>query len=599
MDGCRARRQEMMRYLENELDAEGVILFDEHLKECSLCASFAERSRALDELLEKTLAPSADSAQSAAFVSRILERIEQSESKHDDPVAPERASSLPLRIMIWPIAAAAAAVVLLLWAFSATRREGISDPAPPEPLLSGVTNTIDETGSTAALHLPAPLVSGPARVEAYAELSAILARLDALPSEELVRCFEEETRSLRQQSWRVKVMLVGALRRERGPALRSAIRLVAHLAESDQLPDVSRSLEKLIHDRQFPNDAMVALRALGTDRALAVLGELLRDLSHRDAALSVLFSMDSDEATRQIASCMQGEADRGALSDFGTACARVLSRMGKAGIVGIVESCARSGKSHGFARAIAPPSDEFATLLVGILPELEGSRLIAGLGIASALRISGAVDVLQTRFRDRAVRQEVPHLAATIGGPAAALMLVDLYQGPVSLRERKDLNAALCAIFEHYPQELKSTMAALFERLEPGGDEVLLEMLSQGETHGACRALSWIVEESSLHAPDAALSLARIGSEAALDELLRILSNLRLSHEARVAAAAAAFHLAGPSILDQIRKSLEADQRILTDSRNPDAGPVSAPRRSRLTQTGFRKLQNYILRQTE
>jgi len=606
MDGCRAQRRQMMRYLDNELDAEEAILFDEHLKECPLCASFVERSRTLDELFERTLAPSADSAQSAAFVDRILERVDGSAGGRAGRNAIERSSTPALGRIIWPIAAAAAAVGLLLWAFSATSRELTPDRAPSEPFTSDVDDRIetlrpkiDEPRPTAALRLPSPPVSAAARDEAYAELNTILTALDALPGEKLGPSFEEKTRSLRDRSWRVNVMLVGALRREEGPALRSAIRLVEHLAGSRALPDVSHSLKRLIDEGRFSTEAMAALRALGTGRAVAALGDLLGELPHRDAALGMLSSIDSDDAVRQIVSRTQTDADRGALSEFGTACIRTLSRMGRPGILGIVESCARSGKNHGFARAIVPPSDEFAALLVEILPELEGARLMAGLDIAAALRIDGAVDVIRNRFRDREVRQVGHHLAAKIGGPHAARLLVELYEGPLSLRERKELNAALCAIFEHFPQELESTMAALFETPESGGGEVFIEMLSQGTTRGACRALSWIVEECPLHAPDAALSLARTGSDAALEELLRILSEPKLGREARVAAAAAAFHLGGPAILDRIKKSLESDQEFLADSGDPDDRRKSAHRRSRLTQTGFRKLQNYILKQTE
>jgi len=588
-----------MRYLDNELDTEEMILFDEHQKECPLCASFVERSRALDELLERTLAPSGDSTQSAAFVNRILDRVDHAGSERDARAGLETAPALSLARKLWPLAAAVAAAVLLLWAFTMTRQEGDSEQTPPDPLLAEAIDSAGETDSTSPLRLPASPVSDAMRRKAYGELSAVLARLDAGPDEELVRSFEEETHSLSEGNWRVDMMLIGALRREKGPALRSAIRLVGHLAHAKGLPDASHSLERLINDGPHASDAMAALCALGTERATAALGKLLGHQTHRRRALSLLTSMNSKNAAGEIAARVQSEEEYGALSDFGAACARALSRMGEPGAMGLVESCARSGAGHGFARALAPPTDEFAALLVGILPSLDGTELMAGLGLASALRIDGAVDVLQARFRERVVRKEAPHLAAAIGGPGAARLLVDLYQGPVSLRERRDLNAALAALFEHYPDELDETMAALLGEFQQEDCEVLIEMLSQARSRGACQALAWIVATSPHLAPDAALSLARSGSGAALEELLRLLNDLRLCREARVAAAAAAFHIAGPSILDQVKKSLEADQGSVSDNRTAFAGGVSAVKRSRLTQIGFRKLQNYISRQTE
>jgi len=589
----------MMRYLDNELDAEAVIHFDEHLKDCTLCASFVERSRKLDELLESTLAPSSDSAQSADFVNRLIDRLDGAGTEGVGEEVHETATSTPIRKLLWPLSAAAAVLAFLLWAFFATDQRGGSKDTRPEPLLSDAGRSLDENRIQTASHLRTLPVSGLMRDRAYAELSQILTSLDQCPEDELIRRFEEKTQPLSERNWRADAMLVGALRREEGPALRCAVRLVARLPRTSRLPDASHALERLVHEDRCASSALAALRALGTERAIGSLGRILHDRTYRTEALGLLSSMNSSRAPDEVVACLRGEMHRGTLSPFGIECVQALSRMGETGAAGIVEACALSRSSRGFARALALPTDEFASQLLKNLHRLEGSTLEAGLALASALRINDAVEVMRTLYTDRDFKANIPHLVAAVGGPAALRTLVDLYQEPVSLRERKRLIAALCGIFEHYPDELDDTLAALFEEIEPGADEVFLEMLSHGETDGACSALSWIATNSPRHAPDASLCLARTGSDAALDEVLRILGDPRLSRKARVAAAAAAFHLAGPSILDRIMESLEADQAFLSEGGSPLPGSVDPTRRSRLTRNGFRKIQDYILTRIE
>ncbi len=594
MDGCRAKRRLLMQYLDHELDAGKTLAFESHLKECGECSSFVERNRALEELLEATLSPALDSEKSDGFLKSVRERLPAAKER---PSPRRRGFSLPAfrKLSI----AAAAAVLLVVCVFHLL--PGGKDEKEPTAIVKGAAPV--EPDGQAMPPLPPP----PARSEeelaardaAREELGKILAELDGFPDDELAARFAESTLSLRKRGWRTNNMLSGALRREKGPALRTAVRLVGTIGGSEKLYDVIPSLSRFLQEGILPRETLKTLAALGGPRAEALVGDALHDPALRDDALGHLSSAAGDGFAREITKAVLDERDlaQGKLSSFASKAVGVLGRMGTGGLDGIVKIYERSGESPGVVRALSPPPAALVESFVESFSSRRTASVRSRLRLAAGLRLKETLCFMRPGAGKIDLDEESPSLIAAVGGWEAAYELVDLYQGPVSMRERKRLSQAFVEMLGLYPDEIDETLGgALFFLGAGDGHEALLEMLSKAPGAESCRALAWVVENRSDLSSRAALELARIGSRDALQELMSLLDSGSLARDAEASALAAAFYIGGDEVLRRLLEEGKDRFDLFPREAYTRSGTALPSRRGFLTDSRFMNLRKYFAR---
>jgi hypothetical protein len=108
-------------------------------------------------------------------------------------------------------------------------------------------------------------------------------------------------------------------------------------------------------------------------------------------------------------------------------------------------------------------------------------------------------------------------------------------------------------------------------------------MLTMGGTKGGCNALAWILKTRAGMATHAALCLARIGTEDALNALALVLNDPVLSETVRVAAGAAMLHLGGEEALNTFYA--QKGEAAMTLKNRPNRT---------ITNARFAKLRKYI-----
>jgi hypothetical protein len=374
--------------------------------------------------------------------------------------------------------------------------------------------------------------------------------------------------------------------------LLTAIRLASRLPDLDATPGVLSLLQAHLESGVHPAQTLAAIAHIDGARGEEVLGRALLNPLYRDQALAHLSKMQEKGAAARIREALKEEEDlaRGPLSPFAARAVASLARMGAPGAEAVLDLYRESGENFDLIHALEPVDPEFAAHLVDRLERLRGRNLASGCRLAASLRIRDSIRVFRGRNEDPAIRSEVPLLTAGVGGPAAVCALVHSYTGPVSLRERRRLCDALAAVFDLYPEETGATLEKVMEylSLHPEERSVLVEMLAGSEGGEACHALAWLVEQAPDLSSDAALALARTGSDAALERLIALLDRGKLPPGARVAAVAAAYHLGGGSVLKWIREEGELPT-LLTQ------GKILKPERERgLTHARFLKLMKYI-----
>jgi len=614
MDGCRAKRSTLMLYVDRELDPDRALEFERHLEECDACARFVERSVSMEELLESTLAPAVDARKAGDFLQSVRERLPREEAAErglgSPATRPEqslggsdlslRTHSLARRRALLVLAAAAAAV-LLLWVFSFLDEKSgeIDVPADEDSLAADLqsTESLESSAATAAETGNAMLEAERKRV--HADFGALLAGLAGSPEDELYSRYRQAVVPLDRQGWRTDVLLSGALKRERGEALQTAVRLARSLPATESLPDLVPSLGRLLAKGVFTFDVMESLAVQGGPRAVAALGKTLGRPELRDRGLVLLAGMKGAGPVREIAGAASDDLKRThpLSSDFTTAAVRSLARMGSDGLNGILTIYAQSGFSPAIIRVLAA-TPEPARLLAERLADTRNIVREPDLRLAVALRLEEAVPLLIASADDPSFRKDYTTLIAMVGGPKAVGALFELYTGPASLRERRVFCASLAEVFDFFPEETGPALADALGLIDKENRDVLVSMLGEAGTAGACRALGWLVENSPELESAAALNLARVGSNDALAVLLNLLEGARLSGGARLAAAAAAFHLGGDAILERI---LTMDGQVPGRAPAPFHGTADrrrALRRGVLTDTRFEKIQAIIAQYT-
>lgn len=588
MNGCRIGRRKMTLYLDRELDPDQALDFEAHLDRCDRCADLLERSRKIEDLLEATLSPLSDPDVSETFLETVRQRLDAAGARKTDqaasaaaalPDGPDRRTRLPIRIF-WAAAGTAAAAVLLLWLFhqQTDRHDGeISSPADRK-----TARDATDRRSTARERSE--------RLLARQELSAVLAQLADLPDSDLCRSFEEGASSLESRGWRIDFLLCGALTREGDASLQSAIRLAGLWPGFSSVPRAIDSLERLLKEKRFPLETMTALAALDGPRAEAALGKALLDPELRDHALACLETMAGDGPVARISKALLPRREtttRVPLTVFDATALAALSRMGPRGVEGIVEFCGRRPPDPDLIRAVSASGPGFKRDLAAALPGFRGQRLDAALRIAASLRLEEALPLMRRAAERSSLEVGDLALISRTGGPLAVTTLVEIYQGPVSLRERRRIAAALVRSLRLHPDELDQTLHRVFFLLPPDQSELIPELLSMEGSGEACRVLAWLVSNQPDVSFQAAFELARTGSSEALASLLALLEGDRLTQEARAAASAAAIHLGGR----------EAVKSILGEGTRISERDVAGPGRpGRITDSRFRKILEIIER---
>jgi hypothetical protein len=598
MDGCRERRKDLLLYVDRELDPDRTIAFESHVEGCALCAAFVERNALLEEALEATLSPALDRRRSNDFVSTVRERINAAGAGAElQTTAGIQDRRRRIRAFC-TLAAAAAAATFLFWIFHSWSVPGEEDGGDKNDLArtSGTGPGGQDLRTNLWERKAGPPLAGIDRAKhraARKRIAAILASLAPVPDSTLPARFTEAAAPLRREGWRVDVLVAGALKREEGPPLETAIRLARVLPGFEKNPDVVQSLAWLTGKSPVALAALRTLASFEGRRAGDVLADALGDPELRDAALQYLSTLGGPEAARGIAEAALGTIEReSAVTPFAAASIRTLAGLGKPGMEGILEICNSTGCTSGLVRALSPVSPETARALAASFDSARGSALEAALRLAASLRLSEALPYLPPRSAGRSpLKRESPRFIAEIGGPAAVVRLVRLYGEPVSLNERRELAAALAEVFELHPEEIDLALRGALKILEEeeGAGDVLIEMLSQRQSAGSCLALAWFVEKNPALASRAALGLARTGSPEALAVLLDLFGRDGIDEETRVAAGAAAYHLGGRPVLERI---LAAHEGVGASGEKGGVPPVR--RQMALSDSRFRKIQKYI-----
>lgn len=619
-----------MLYIDRELDAERALAFEEHLAECAECAAFLERNRRLEELFEATLSPAQSARRTEDFLIRVHERLGSGKPELDEKAVarPERRGTV-LRI-IAAAGVAAAAVVVLLTVFH-------SRPVPPEPgaepdasrtALPPSESVVEppadqvadpdqvaesDAGSPSGLpadsiaeDFPFPLpADSPKRLAVHQEFSRILAGLDPAGDEVLMERFGAATRSLKRDGWSIEILLTGALKRDRGPALRSAIRLVGLNSGTFRMRAAIPYLEWLLARKIHSVECMNALAGLGGARPAAAIGRMLRDEDLGRAALGCLERMPHGDAAPVLTAALLEQpavtsGPAGALEQpdpFAGFAPNALTRMGRPGIDGLIKFLERKGCGSAAVRSLYPFEPEFSDQLVAMIPEMRGSARTTGLQLAAELRLEKAVPLLVPYTGIKMPNGERLSLLSRIGGSAAVIALVEIFEGPVSLRERNKTAEALAAVFDFYPDEVASELHYVLSYLDAESRDTLIEMLSRTGTDGACRALAWTVENRRDLAIRASLAMAQTGSREALALLAELLAkNGMLDDEVRLAAGAAAYHLGGKEFLDWIHAMEMNDSSA--GPRGPQPVKAAPHQRGSLSEFRFKKLQEQFARAT-
>lgn len=545
MNGCEDQLERLMLYLDGELDDRESL--ERHLADCAGCSSFIERHQVLERLIQIPV------PESERFLADVKARI-SSESR---PV--------PVR-KLWIAAAAAAVLLLLIWGFR-----------KPEPL-------VIEEERQIVLETDDPSLGEEDRFTARAELGAILADLAEAPGDALVSLFEERTRSLREGGWRVENMVAATLKREVGPARLGAVRLVGASPRYRDFPVVTTYLGQLLKNPEYAGESLQALAFIGGRRAESLIGKTLLDEVLRDRALAALVGMEEGGQAKWIAASVlkTEEIIEGPLSPYAETAVRTLAAMEAGSSGAMLDLYAASDANPEFVQVLVTADRVWIGDLLASLEDLHGISRRRALTLAATLRSEEVLDLLYPRSGDPPSNREIPHLVALVGGPAAVFKLLNMYGAPLSMKERENVAHALARIFAFYPDEMAATLTVGLDPLSEDGRDTLIEMLGKAGGDGGCRALAWMVK----HRPDltsaAALTLARTGSEQALDRLMDLLMNNGLSPGAEVCAVAAAYHLGGKAVLQALNTR--------------EAAPVHAKKMKRgsLTDARFEKLKRYI-----
>jgi len=577
-------RRFLMLYLDRELEPDQALGFETHLDTCQECAGHLERNRKVEDLLENTLSPLTSPEMSAAFLDKVRLRLEgDAAAKEDSSAGPDQAQSRPTRIprrslrILWAAAGAAAAAIILVWSFHQqeeavpAKRAAIAD--------SGKPHIVADTRTTAE--------EAKERLLARQELRAVLEKLSGIPDADLCRSFEEGTTSLKSKGWRIDILLCRALLHEEDQALRSAIRLAGRWSGFASVPRAIDSLERLLKERRYPLETMTALAALDGPRAEAALGKALLDQELRYHALACLESMPGDGPAFRIAKALpiDRRSSQEPLSIFETTALAALSRMGPRGVKGILEFMGRHEPDEELVRSVSMSGSGFGRELAALLPGLRGQKRDAALRIAASLRLEEALPLMRRAAERSSLEPRILALITSTGGPHAVKTLVEIYQGPVSLRERRRIAAALVRTLSLYPDELESTMQRAFELLPAEQGGLIPELLAMEGTGEACRALAWIVGNQPGISVQAAFELARTGSDEALPLLLALIEGERLPQEAQAAASAAAILLGGRETVESI---------LGEGARISGKGSAGSGRPGRITDSRFRRLLEII-----
>ncbi|MHC4941380.1 MAG: anti-sigma factor family protein [Planctomycetota bacterium] len=595
MSFCKDKEKVLMRYLDHELDEASAREMEKHLESCQGCVRFVAGQRDVEALLHEP-ATSVREDTAIEFVRKVRSRIAADSPRLDELRAPSPAmlDGIPSRRMtrIWIGAGALAAGLLLLLGYHALQEEVDRRSAAQEQTLGPVAKV-----RTADEHpIEPPIGIGEAeRIRAREALGGILVSLANVEDRVLVKQFEKATRSLKQDGWVVENMVQSFMRFGEGEGVRTAIRLARQDPKYNQVPGMIPSLKRLLRENIHPEEALETVAVLEGERADALLGEALLNPALRNRALELLGMRGGEDSALWITrAVLQSEAWEGEENiSFAVASVRALSAMGEDGVDGVLEIWIESGSDTMPARALALNDPGFSEALMNRLPRLRGSRLQAGLRLAAVLRIEDTIPLLRGRAKETPFRHEAPFLIARVGGPLGVKTLVEMYQEPISLRDRKRISLALDELFSQHPQETGESLAAV---LVPGFEEesrdVLIEMLGRSGAKASCSALAWIVEHRSDLATSASLALARTGSREALVLLMEMLLEERLAPASRLAAGAAAFHLGGRDVLNALY-SEEQSAQLELQKKKMKAKPVPA-RPSRLTDNRFEKLKRLI-----
>jgi hypothetical protein len=271
--------------------------------------------------------------------------------------------------------------------------------------------------------------------------------------------------------------------------------------------------------------------------------------------------------------------------------------MGRPGIEGLTKVLERKGCSSAVVRSLYPFGSDFTDELVVLIPEMRGTARMTGLQLAAALRLEKAVPLIVPHTGMKMPIGQRLSLLSRIGGSAAVIALVEIFEGPVSLRERNRTAEALAAVFDLYPDEVASDLHYVLSYLEVERRNTLIEMLSRTSAHGACRALAWVIENRRDLAIRASLAMAQTGSPEALALLAEMIAkNDMLDDEVRLAAGAAAYHLGGEEFLDWVQAMQMNDPEA--GPRGPDPTKVVPLQRDSLSEFRFKKLREQFARAT-
>jgi len=518
MDCCPDYEEMLLTYLDKEAGDEAKKIVERHLEQCPACRAWADKSLNLDQLLIMS-APQIEDEE--LFLRQVSGNL------------PEK------RIFRKSLAAllTAAAVLLLLWTYTIL-------PQPQNP------------------HEKVIAKKDPNLIQARMELSQILSHLSDTPDEDLLAAFEEKTQVLVKKGWRVKNMVSSALKREAGESLLTAIRLAVIIPQFKRIIGAVPALITLQNRGVYPKETLNALAVLDGPQAEDALGQSLFDPEVQVLALEHLNKIDNKSAAEKITQYLLSDHSniKDELSPFDMECIEALLFMKEWGVDSIVHVFNSSNQNPAIVRALSPPDPAWTKALIKKLPKMKGSEFDAGINLASFLRITDTIEILNNRAKRSRMEKKYPELLARIGGERVILNLVELYEGPVSKRERKGLAAALSSVFDLYPEEMdySLTMVVLFS--EEGLQETLVEMLSKGQGQGACKALAWIIKNSEGYAFSAAMALAKIGSEEALNEANALINNNELDTLPRSFANAAVLYI-------NQQKNTNKSRRRLTETR--------------------------------
>lgn len=616
----------MLLFLDGEIEEEERSDIQTHLAACPGCAAFVAEQQRLEAWMHQTWSEQSEEIrgdeEAVSFVSNVRERLAESkEGPASRPLSLQTVAgqrSVSWKRWLALTASAAAAALLFFWGFHA------GQPAYEEPIEKPETSgdvaviqepsdeqTVEQTQKFTPYDTSPDAAFPPSLLEAErnrvrASLEEILIELAAVSSDRLASQFYERTEPLRQAGWQVKQMVQGILECDSGPALQTAIRLVGCESEFSRIPGIIPSLKNLLKTGRHPMEVLGALASLDDARADAVIGAALDDFTLRNAALERLAQRKSPVSAEQITQAVLASHDlkMQAPSPFVMTAVQKLSLMGPDGLDGLIRIWEKSASPAALARALMPVDPQVRRNLMKRLPDLKGARLQAGLRMAACLRLEEAVRILRAKAKDTYFRHEVPFLIAQVGGAISVKALFDMYQEPISMRDRRQISLAMATLFANHPEERAVTLEGALalievdsvdpELIEEDSREVLLEMLSQAGDRDSCLALAWLVEHRSDLATSASLAMARTGSRHALELLMEMLLGGRLPANAQSAAGAAAFHLGGPEVLNALYGGADGASVITGFDQTVAGSRRGLKKRYSLTDNRFEKLKEYI-----